>query len=398
MLEPGESGAWRTPTGSAASTRPSSPSSAAARTCTSGSVLVFEGEAPPYDEFVGEDRAAAAPGAALPPEARLPAARSRAAPVWIDDPHFNARYHVRHTALPAPAGEEELRSLAGRIFAQAARSLQAAVGDLAGRPRRRRRVRADLQDPPRARRRRLGRGHLDRAVRPRARPAGARPGAAPGTRGPSRARPCCSPTSVAERAVGAAGRRPRRARRRAPSRARGRRRRAGRSRGSRRWPPPGSPARRRARSTSASARTGASRGSTRTSSASRRSSPRSAAPSTTSCSPPSPARCARFVIRRGRDPEGMELKAMVPVSRARRTPSAARSATASPRCTRRCRSTPRTPGERFDIVHEAMGGLKESGQAVGAEVLTRLAGLRARRRCSTRRRGCRPASASSTSS
>ena len=40
-------------------------------------------------------------------------------PVWIDDPHFNARYHVRHTALPAPAGEEELRSLAGRIFAQA---------------------------------------------------------------------------------------------------------------------------------------------------------------------------------------------------------------------------------------------------------------------------------------
>ena len=39
-------------------------------------------------------------------------------PVWIDDPHFNARYHVRHTALPAPAGEEELRRLAGRVFAQ----------------------------------------------------------------------------------------------------------------------------------------------------------------------------------------------------------------------------------------------------------------------------------------
>jgi diacylglycerol O-acyltransferase / wax synthase len=33
--------------------------------------------------------------------------------------------------------------------------------------------------------------------------------------------------------------------------------------------------------------------------------------------------------------------------------------------------------ERFGIVHAAMGGLKESGQAVGAEVLTRLAGFAA---------------------
>jgi hypothetical protein len=35
------------------------------------------------------------------------------------------------------------------------------------------------------------------------------------------------------------------------------------------------------------------------------------------------------------------------------------------------------PLERFRIVHEAMDGLKESGQAVGAEVLTRLAGFAA---------------------
>jgi WS/DGAT/MGAT family acyltransferase len=38
--------------------------------------------------------------------------------VWVDDPHFNAAYHVRHTALPAPAGEAELRRLAGRVFSQ----------------------------------------------------------------------------------------------------------------------------------------------------------------------------------------------------------------------------------------------------------------------------------------
>lgn len=37
-------------------------------------------------------------------------------PVWIDDPHFNARYHVRHTALPAPGGDDELRRLCGRLL------------------------------------------------------------------------------------------------------------------------------------------------------------------------------------------------------------------------------------------------------------------------------------------
>ncbi len=39
-------------------------------------------------------------------------------PVWVDDPHFNIDYHVRHTALPAPGGEEELRRLVGRVMAQ----------------------------------------------------------------------------------------------------------------------------------------------------------------------------------------------------------------------------------------------------------------------------------------
>ncbi len=39
-------------------------------------------------------------------------------PVWVDDPHFNIDYHVRHTALPAPGGEAELRKLVGRVMAQ----------------------------------------------------------------------------------------------------------------------------------------------------------------------------------------------------------------------------------------------------------------------------------------
>jgi diacylglycerol O-acyltransferase / wax synthase len=39
-------------------------------------------------------------------------------PVWIDDPNFNLEYHVRHTALPAPGDSEALRSLTARVFSQ----------------------------------------------------------------------------------------------------------------------------------------------------------------------------------------------------------------------------------------------------------------------------------------
>ena len=38
--------------------------------------------------------------------------------MWIDDPSFNLEYHVRHTALPAPGGREQLQDLTARIFSQ----------------------------------------------------------------------------------------------------------------------------------------------------------------------------------------------------------------------------------------------------------------------------------------
>jgi diacylglycerol O-acyltransferase len=38
-------------------------------------------------------------------------------PVWVDDAHFNLAYHVRHSALPPPGGEEELRDPMGRLMA-----------------------------------------------------------------------------------------------------------------------------------------------------------------------------------------------------------------------------------------------------------------------------------------
>ncbi len=41
-----------------------------------------------------------------------------ARPVWVDDPHFNLEYHLRHTALPAPGSDSELRMLVGRVMSQ----------------------------------------------------------------------------------------------------------------------------------------------------------------------------------------------------------------------------------------------------------------------------------------
>jgi WS/DGAT/MGAT family acyltransferase len=83
-----------------------------------------------------------------------------------------------------------------------------------------------------------------------------------------------------------------------------------------------------------------------------------------------------FMIRRGRDPEGVELKAMVPVSVRADTERGA----LGNRVAAMYAPLPLYAADakqRFDIIHEAMGGLKESGQAVGAEVLTRLAGFAA---------------------
>ena len=82
-----------------------------------GSVLLFDGEPPDHEDLVAQ----IGRRLALVPRYRQklafpPLVQSR--PVWIDDPHFNPGYHVRHTALAPPAGEAELRRLAGRIFAQ----------------------------------------------------------------------------------------------------------------------------------------------------------------------------------------------------------------------------------------------------------------------------------------
>jgi diacylglycerol O-acyltransferase / wax synthase len=39
-------------------------------------------------------------------------------PLWADDVNFNLSYHIRHTALPEPGGEAQLKRLCGRVFSQ----------------------------------------------------------------------------------------------------------------------------------------------------------------------------------------------------------------------------------------------------------------------------------------
>jgi diacylglycerol O-acyltransferase len=81
------------------------------------SVTVFAGPPPSPDEFIESIEARLH----LVPRYRqklafIPFNQGR--PRWVDDPKFNISYHVRSTALPPPGGEEQLRVLAGRVFSQ----------------------------------------------------------------------------------------------------------------------------------------------------------------------------------------------------------------------------------------------------------------------------------------
>ena len=82
-----------------------------------GAVGIFEGPPPRFDDVVEMVRGKLP----LVPRYRqvvrfVPLQLGR--PVWADDPHFDLGYHLRHTALPAPGGDAELRALVGRVMAQ----------------------------------------------------------------------------------------------------------------------------------------------------------------------------------------------------------------------------------------------------------------------------------------
>jgi len=82
-----------------------------------GSIAVFEGPAPAYEEFVDMI------GSRIP---LVPRYRQKlrtvplriGPPVWVDDPHFDIHFHIRQTALPEPGGDQELAQLVARVMAQ----------------------------------------------------------------------------------------------------------------------------------------------------------------------------------------------------------------------------------------------------------------------------------------
>jgi diacylglycerol O-acyltransferase len=81
------------------------------------SIAVFEGPSPSYDEVL------ASLAGRLPLVRRyrqklrtVPFRLGR--PVWVDDPDFDLRYHVRRTALPAPGEDRQLAELMARVMSQ----------------------------------------------------------------------------------------------------------------------------------------------------------------------------------------------------------------------------------------------------------------------------------------
>jgi diacylglycerol O-acyltransferase / wax synthase len=81
------------------------------------SIAVFEGPPPSHEEFlaylVGR----------LP---RVPRYRQKlrtvpfrlGRPVWVEDPNFDIRYHVRRIALPGPGGDQQLAEVMARVMSQ----------------------------------------------------------------------------------------------------------------------------------------------------------------------------------------------------------------------------------------------------------------------------------------
>lgn len=82
-----------------------------------GGVVILDGPPPTYEEFCGllERRLHRVPRyrqkLAFPPA-------QTGRPLWIDDPHFQIEFHVRHCAVPRPGREEQLLRLTAQVFSQ----------------------------------------------------------------------------------------------------------------------------------------------------------------------------------------------------------------------------------------------------------------------------------------
>ncbi len=82
-----------------------------------GAVQVFDGPPPRFDDYLDHVRQRLH----LVPRYRqrlLTPPLDSGRPLWADDPNFNLEYHIRHTALPPPGTEDQLFQLTSRIVSQ----------------------------------------------------------------------------------------------------------------------------------------------------------------------------------------------------------------------------------------------------------------------------------------
>ncbi|HET9947486.1 MAG TPA: wax ester/triacylglycerol synthase domain-containing protein, partial [Longimicrobiales bacterium] len=82
-----------------------------------GAIMIFEGPAPSYEDLLEHVRGRTHLVPRFRQKLAFPPAQT-GRPFWIDDPNLNLEYHIRHSALPAPGSEEQLRRMAARVFSQ----------------------------------------------------------------------------------------------------------------------------------------------------------------------------------------------------------------------------------------------------------------------------------------
>ena len=82
-----------------------------------GAVCIFEGPPPGYEELLEHISSRLHLVPRFRQKLAFPPVQT-GRPFWVDDPTFNLEYHVRHSALPAPGSEEQLKRMASRIFSQ----------------------------------------------------------------------------------------------------------------------------------------------------------------------------------------------------------------------------------------------------------------------------------------
>ena len=82
-----------------------------------GAIMIFEGPAPSYEDLLDHIQSRLRLVPRFRQKLAYPPVQT-GRPFWVDDPNLNLEYHVRHSALPAPGSEDQLRRMAARVFSQ----------------------------------------------------------------------------------------------------------------------------------------------------------------------------------------------------------------------------------------------------------------------------------------